>query len=886
LIGHQLAQFRIIDLLGEGGMGAVYRAEDTELGREVAIKVLPEAFVADPERLARFEREAKVLAALDHPNVAGIYQVGRAGEGSEPLHFIAMQLAPGEDLAAVLGRGPLPPEMAIDIALQICEGLEAAHESGIVHRDLKPGNIMVDSESASGLAVKLLDFGLAKPREQAPSDPNMTHSPTLTAHMTGAGTILGTAAYMSPEQARGKLVDKRADIWAFGCVLFEMLTGRRPFEGSDITEVLAAVIRARPEFEALPEAVPKGVRDLIERCLHKEPRSRLRDIGDARTVLEEIRDNPEVHASPAPSQPASRLSTLLPWALVAILAAIGLTRMFAGSDSQDSAPPLRRFSIDLPWQSVPNWTDFGVAISPTGTHIAHNGRVYNRVDAYLRPLDSLDSHPVAPAREAAWMFFSPAGDWMGIVSGTQMSKVPIRGGRAELLANTGELDTYGFSWGTDDDILIGTTLGLHRIPAQGGPIEAVTRVSDFPGEKGHMRPAHLPGGKQALISIMQDEGPPTLGVVELADGSITRLPLNGFAAIYARSGHLIFQQGSTSMAIPFDPESLSIQGDPVPVLEEVELGPYIADDGTMIYVPTRGESNAHLVWVDRKGALTPVPAESLNYSHLDLSNDGETALLNVNSDVYAIDLDRGTRQKLAEGSLFPIFTPDDLSATFRQSPRGITPIGAIVRRAFTGDGSVESLVEGNDTALAIEGDLTPARSTVPTSWNPRTGDLAFFDNASDIWIRKADGSAALFLDSDANERTGRFSPDGRWLAYVSDETGEYQIYVVPYPGPGPRMPVSIEGGLSPIWSPDGTERFYRNGGKLMSVSVTHDPEISFGPPVELFEGPFTLDLMGHQRWDVAPDGQSFLMVENSQDYRIIVVQNWFEELERLVPTKR
>jgi serine/threonine protein kinase len=880
LIGKSLAHFHVTAKLGEGGMGEVYRAQDTSLGREVAIKVLPEAFATDAERLARFEREAKVLASLDHPNIAGIHEVGNA----EGIHFLAMQLAAGETLAEMLSRGPLGPDRSLAIALQIASGLEAAHECGVVHRDLKPGNIMVDAGGAGDLLVKILDFGLAKPSEIASADPNMTQSPTLTAHMTSAGTILGTAAYMSPEQARGLVVDKRADIWAFGCILFEMLTGLRPFIGSDVTEVLAAVIRAEPDLAALPASTPPRVRELIERCLRKNPRSRLRDIGDARTVLEEIgNDSSEMDATPTPAQ--STFARVLPWALASVLAMVALLQFQIGGDSSEPTAPLRRFTIDLPWQSVPNWTDFGVAISPTGTHIAHNGRVYNRVDAYIRPLDSLEARSVAPAREAAWLFFSPAGDWLGLVSGTKLSKVPVRGGQPIALTDLGEFDTYGYSWGDDDVILVGAKGGLVRVPATGGPPEAFTRVDEAAGDVSHLLPFHLPGGRRALVTIIHQEGPPTIGAVDLTDGTVQRLALNGFAAIYAESGHLIFQEGDTSMAVPFDPDSLSIHGNPVPVLENVELGPYIARDGTMIHVQTRGDANAKVVWVDRSGRMESVTGESRNYSHLDLSNDGKTALLNVDADVYAIDIERGTRQKLAEGSLFPIFTPDDRFATFRQSPRAITPIGAIVKVPAGGGGEVELLVESNDAALDIEGDLRPARSTVPTSWNPRTGDLAFFDNASDIWIRQADGTVDRFLDSDANERTGRFSPDGNWLAYVSDETGEYQIYAVPYPGPGSRIAVSIDGGLSPIWSPNGRELLFRNGGKLMSAAVIHEPELSFATPVELFEGPYTLDFMGHQRWDVAPDGDRFLMVENSQDYRIVIVQNWFEELERLVPTK-
>ena len=425
MIGKTLAHFKITGKLGEGGMGEVYRTEDSKLGREVALKVLPVAFAEDQERMSRFAREAQVLASLNHTNIAGIHQV----EEANGIHFLVMELAAGENLAEALARGPIPIEEALPIALQIAEGLEAAHESGVVHRDLKPSNVMVDRESGG---LKLLDFGLAKALESEGSAsaelPALSMSPTLTAQMTQAGVILGTAAYMAPEQARGKAVDKRADIWAFGCLLFEMLTGQQPFPGRDVTEILASIIRSEPDLDSLPLAVPGRLRRLIERCLRKEPRERLRDIGDARIELEEIREH-SGEPDPVTRNPPTRgLGKLLPWALAGLLALVSLGLLFVDQGAEPERPPLRRFAIDLPWHSVPNWTDFVAAISPAGNHIAYNGRVGNRVDAYIRPLDSLEGRPVAPARESAWFFFSPDGQWLGVLNGDQLSKVPVRGG--------------------------------------------------------------------------------------------------------------------------------------------------------------------------------------------------------------------------------------------------------------------------------------------------------------------------------------------------------------------------------------------------------------------------------------------------------------------------
>jgi serine/threonine protein kinase len=884
VIGTTLSHFEITAKLGEGGMGEVYRAADTKLGRQVAIKVLPEAFTQDAERLARFEREAKVLASLNHPNIAAIYSFESAERLGDPpgppVHFLAMELAAGGDLAARLARGPIPVEEALPIALQITEGLEAAHERGIVHRDLKPSNVMVDPATDG---VKLLDFGLAKaldPQASTPSGPEaLSMSPTLTAQMTQAGVILGTAAYMAPEQARGKAVDKRADIWAFGCILFEMLSGEQPYPGRDVTEILAAVIRGEPDLDSLPRSVPSGLRRLIEHCLRKEPRERLRDIGDARNELEEIRDNPSYSDSAAEGPSTGRVGTVVPWALAGLLAVVSLGLAFLPKSTTPQAPPLRRFAIDLPWHSVPNWSDFVAALSPTGEHIAYNGRVYNQVDAYVRSLDSLESRAAAPARESAWFFFSPDGEWLGLMNGDRLSKVPVHGGLPSPLANLKDLQVYGLSWGPNDDILIGTMNGLYRLPAAGGQPEQLSQLDEAAGEVSHLLPSHLPDGEKALVTIFRAEDRPQIAVVDLANGSLSPLPINGVAAVYASSGHLIFRQRSTAMAVPFDLDSLALEGDPTPVLENVESGPWVANDGTMLYIPLRGDSNARLVWTDRTGRATPVDDEPRDYSHLDLASDGQTALLNVGSDVYALDLARGTRQLLASGALFPTFTTDNRHATYRSSE-------GIFRQLADGGGEIEALADSEALALEIGGDIRATGTTVPTSWNSRTGELAFFDDTSDIWILQPDGSARPFLHSPANERTGRFSPDGRWLAYVSDETDEYQVYVVEYPEPGRKMAVSIDGGLSPIWSADGTELFFRNGGKLMAAAVTYEPEIGFAPPVEIFEGPYTLDLMGHQRWDVTPNGESFLMVENGDDFRLVVVQNWFEELERLAPTRQ
>ena len=853
MIGTTLAHFRITAKLGQGGMGEVYRAEDTKLGREVAIKVLPEAVANDPERLARFEREARMLAALDHSNIAAIYGLQEA----EGRKLLIMQLAPGETLAERIDRGPISGEEALPIALQIAKALEAAHEKGIIHRDLKPANVKVTPEGQ----VKVLDFGLAKalePEQTSGGEALLTQSPTLTAQMTQAGVILGTAAYMSPEQVRGHPVDKRADIWAFGCLLFEMLTGESAFGGSETTEILASVLRDDPEMGHLPASLPPRARRIIERCLRKDPLRRLRDIGDARNELLEAAEEPE---KVVPGKERSRWS-LVPWLLCVALGALAAVLFLQGRETSSEAPPVRRFALDLPWQVMPNWFDFEIVISPKGDSIAYNGRDRNRVDAYVRALDSLEARPLADARGLWEMFFSPDGQWLGLFDGKKIVKVSTHGGPPLEMARFENKRVRGMAWGEDGDLLAGTESGLWRIPVAGGPPENLTQPSKE--GLGHYTPSFLPDGWHALFTLWSADTDPQLAIVDLGTGDWNPLSLIGHTGVYSPSGHLVFRQGESLSAVAFDLEDLAVRGDVVPVIENVSIGPRLAADGTLIYVPVRGDSNARLAWLDRTGRPQPIPGERRNYTHLDLSNDGRFALLNVGRDVYVLDLERGSRRLLAEGALFPIWTSDGNRATFSQG-------GGIAWQPADGSSKAELLIEGF--------------RLVPTSWNPESGELAYFDPASDIWTLKPGSEPRAFLSGPANERSGRFSPDGRWLAYVSDETGDYQVYVVPYPGPGPKITVSIDGGLSPIWSADGRELYFRDGGKLMAAAIDFDNELRIGVPDELIDGPYTLDLMGHQRYDVAPDGSGFLMVENSDDFRVVIVQNFTRELERLVPSR-
>ena len=859
--GARLGPYEIQSAIGAGGMGEVYRATDTNLGRRVAIKILPDAFAHDPERVARFEREAKTLASLNHPNIAIIHGL----EKSHGTCALVMELVEGEDLSQRIARGPIPIDEALPIAKQIAEALDAAHEQGVIHRDLKPANIKISPNGT----VKVLDFGLAKVLELDVLNVSTT-SPTITSPlMTGVGVLLGTATYMSPEQARGRAVDTRSDIWAFGCVLFEMLTGSAAFGGDDVAEVLSAVIQLEPAFNRLPRDIPRDLRRLIERCLRKNPSNRLRHIGDARNLLEEIAEAPLTQDLPHGST-RSRWLPIVPWALATVLAAGLVASWTRTSSTPMTGMALRRFTVALPWTEAPNWNDFDVAISPNGTHIAYNCRRGNTVSVCVRALDSLTAQPVADGRDLRAWFFSPDGEWIGLSDDVALAKVSIHGGQPQIIHRWGEAEPVpqGFSWGQDGFILFGTKSGLQRVSASGGTPKAVTTIAERSGVAAHVRPVHLPDGRSALITIVNNDGTEGGALVDLANGSVRDLGVRGQGFVYLSTGWLVFQQGTTVLAAAFDPGDPGHVGDPVPVLDNVRTSPQVARDGTLVYIPTRSDSSAQLVWVDRTGRRTSIVGERRDYTHLDLAPDGRRALVNLDDDnsINVLDLERHTRNLLAHGS-FPIWSRGGDRVTFG----GRT---GLLWASADGSGSAEVLVPS-----------PMENSLVPTSWNPVTGDLAYYDHRSyEIWIRPSAGKPRRFLGAPGRKRSGRFSPDGKLMAFVSDETGEYQVYVTAYPGPGPTVAVSAEGGLSPIWSPDGRELFFRLAGKVMAARVSGGPPLRVDAPVELFDGPYTLDLKGHQREDIAPDGKSFLMVENTDDFRIVIVQNWTDELKRLVPT--
>ena len=563
-----------------------------------------------------------------------------------------------------------------------------------------------------------------------------------------------------------------------------------------------------------------------------------------------------------------RLNSILQALVLLAVGFLVLDQYLFASQGQSSqnTQSVRRFAIDIPWQNMPNWGDFRVRISPQGSHLAYPGSDENRTTINLRPLDSLESITlVSPSADPWSLTFAPDGERLAFfTNGRQLQTVSIRGGQPEeLFEFTTEKFLSGLSWGSDDSILVAGEGGLMRVQASGAGSEFISAAEETDS---YEFPFFLPDGDHALVSIERRGEIPRLAVIDLKMAVTTELPLQGSEPIYSPTGHILFRQGGDLFAAGFDLDSMQVLGQARELATGVASGPRLSEDGTLVYVADRVDGTAGLVWVDRHGVSVPLDTERRDYSHIDLSPDGTRALLNSRGEIHAYDINRGTLNLVTSnsgGGGFPLWHPNGKLATFRR--------GAAIYEKIA-DGSPQQ-----DVLLDID--------AIPTSWSPDGETLVVFDNRSDIWIVPREGEPQPFLDGPNNERTGRFSPDGSLFAYVSDELGEFQVYVTPFPGPGPRIAVSVDGGLSPIWSTEGDELYFRQGSKVLAASVTRASEIDVSTPHELFDGPYTLDLSGHQRYDVAPDGR-FLMVENSKDFRVVVVEGFFEELNRLVPTDR
>jgi eukaryotic-like serine/threonine-protein kinase len=877
----KIGPYEIAGLIGAGGMGEVYRARDTKLGRDVALKVLPESFAREPDRIARFGREAKLLAALDHPNIASIYGFEDSGE----TRALVMQLVDGPTLAERVARGPMPISDVLTIARQIADALEYAHERGIVHRDLKPANVKV----AANDTVKILDFGLAKAVGAQLSASGGPKATTVGRMTTEQGAWFGTPAYMPPEQARAQPVDRRADIWAFGCLLYEMLTGEIAFQGDTTTDTLAAVIRGEPDWSLLPTDTPPALRALLQRCLQKDARQRLRDIGDARIVLEDLatgKSSEAAAASPV-TPPISRGALALGFAAVAI--AVVATWELKPSPPQSSRPVVR-FTIDLPpGQHLATEGASALAISPDGSLLAYVATASEREvqQIYLRAMATGDVRPVAGTEGATRPFFSPDGQWLGFFAAGKLKKILTSGGVAQPLVDSWEAG--GGSWGSGGKIVFSpkTSDRLDEVPEQGG---AARPLSEGAADAGSFSPEYLPNHNAVLFAQFT----PSSAILVQSIAGAPRVLVEGPAVTaphYVSSGHLVYAQAGKLMAAPFDARRLEVTGSAVPVVSSVLQWPEIippvqysvSGTGTLVYVSgTASSLGADLVWVDRSGAETPLHAPVRNYDQPRISPDGGRIAVQVNdnalSELWLYDVGSGASLRFPlEGSIngAPVWTPDGKRIAYFSNREGP---GRTFWQLADGGGALERLTTGD-----IE---------LPFSWSHDGKILATVDTWKNSAIR------LLHIDDRQRERFSsdapayydapQFSPDGHWISYVSTEGGRRAIYVEPYPGNGAKREISSDGATEPLWSPTGREIFYRVGDKLMAVDVVTEPSFSIGKPHELFERHYLPNTNGYDRpnYDVSSDGQRFLMVklvtERADPTRIEVVLNWTEELKRLV----
>jgi serine/threonine-protein kinase len=881
--GVHIGPYDIVDLLGEGGMGVVYRARDAKLNRDVALKVLPDTLAGDPDRLARFQREAQVLAALNHPNIAHIYGL----EG----HAIVMELVEGPTLADLLAAGALSPPDALPIARQIAEALEAAHEQGIIHRDLKPANVKVRPDGT----VKVLDFGLAKALDPAAaSGVQAMNSPTLTARATQLGVILGTAAYMAPEQAKGKALDRRADIWAFGVVVFEMLTGRLMFGGETVTDIIAAVVTRDPDWASLPASTPPRLRRLLERCLDRDVKTRLRDIGEARVEIARIAAgaaDPVAVSGPAllPAAATALWRRALPWALAGVTGAalvVSLVLWPPWRAAAAHAPlhlslilppsqPLSRFDADS------NNPHPSLALSPDGARLVYVADQDGAPILVIRELTQHEATPIQGTEGANSPFFSPDGLWVGFFASGKLKKVALSGGAPVILAEFATI--RGAAWGADDTIIVSPGLysGLARVAD--GALQPFTTLDQAAGERAHRWPDVLPGGRAVLYTVGTGGSFDDAHIVaQTMDGKIRRTVIEGGTCPrYVPTGHIVYVHAGSLWAVSFDAAALEVRGTPVKVLDGVATEGdgsaqfAFSNAGTLVAMTgVAARVGSTIVWVSRSGAISPVASTARNYDDLELSRDGRRLAVTADTkEGLIIDLARDTPLQLVSGRrVFSMsWMPDDRSVAFASEKTGGWNLYS--KRADGGEEEKELFPAG------------PSRTRA--AWSP-DGKFMIFTvddskTASDLWVAAAgETTSRPLVRTPADESDGRVAPNNQFFAYMVIDAGVSQVFVRPFPTGDTQWPVSVKGASSPRWSRDGRELFYREGGKLMSVPVRFSPSFEAGKPQVVLEesyAPYDVDLTGQRFVMARPVGVRAAIT------RLDVITDWFAELQQRMRVK-
>jgi len=884
----KLAHYTIVCKIGAGGMGEVYRARDSRLNREVAIKLLPAAFARDTERLRRFEQEARATSALNHPNILTIYDIGT----HEGTPFIVAELLEGEELRELLDDGPLPTRKALDYAQQVALGLAAAHEKTIVHRDLKPENLFVTHDGR----VKILDFGLAKLKPQ--QNDFVSSEIETQKQITDPGTVMGTAGYMSPEQVRGHDADHRSDIFSFGSILYEMLSGQRAFRRETMAETMTAILKEDPtELSEAGTKIPVSIERIVRRCLEKKPERRFQTASDLGFAIESL-------STPSDSQPAAQVDTavVLPrlrrgrrlavaGALLAVLIlAVGAFLLGRSRAGPGVPAAVSRATISLATPlALGKYCPLGVgrtaiALSPDGSLLVYAGEQNGKSQLFARPLDSFDGRPI-PGTEGAYApFFSPDGRWIAFFAANTLQKVSLQGGQPVTLSES--RTSHGGAWGPDDTILFADGEGtrLVRISAAGGEPKTVATLGELnQGDWGFSNPEFLPDGDTALVTVWRTNNPDNyrIGVLSLKTGKLRIVVDGGVNAHYLSTGYLVYARAATLIAAPFDVRTATVTGPGVALIENVRSEEWgsvqytLAHDGALVYVSGGPAWIGKLVWADRTGATTPIAAPARAYQNLSLSPDGQRVALELSEatrDIYLFEFARGGLIR---------FTNDGENGCPRWTPNG-KQVTFWRRKAGGFDVISKAIDSGSETMF-----MSRATGEIQ-SWSPDGKTLVFMRNTPetslDLWMKSGDQPPRPWLVTPFRELLAAFSRDGKYVAYTSDESGQYEIYVRPASGEGAKWQISSEGGEEPLWSKDGRELFYRNGPKWMAADVTTDPQFKAGTPHMLFEGPY-LNVPGVS-YDVAADGR-FLMLEESfkqpPTVQLQAIFNWAEEVKRRVP---
>jgi eukaryotic-like serine/threonine-protein kinase len=881
--GAKLGPYEILSAIGAGGMGQVYRARDSKLGRDVAVKVLLEVFAHDSDRMARFQREAKVLASLNHPNIASVYGL----EDSTNIRALVMELVEGSTLQDRIQVGPIPLDEVLSIAKQIAEALEYAHDRGIIHRDLKPANVKVTSEDA----VKVLDFGLAKALADDPGSSDVDTSPTLSRMPTRAGVLLGTAAYMSPEQAKSKSVDRRADVWAFGCVLYEMLTGKKAFPGDSVADTLAAVIKEEPDWSRLPSFTPARVRGLLQRCLKKDAKQRLQAIGDARVAIDEI-----VAGSPEDTSLVVSRGTRpwVAWSACAVACTMALTVAFAHfRENSPAQPRVVRFQIPLPENPVLQTTG-AFAVSPDGQQLVFPAVGPDGVSRlWVRALDSLEVRALQGTESSdALAFWAPNSHFVAFSSAGKLKKVNVSGGPAETLCDIPG-NAIGGSWNSDGVIIFGQYPGVvMQVSAAGGLPSPLTALDPSQGEIAHTIPSFLPDGRHFIY--LRDSGTSTgTGVsvgsldVRPKEQSTKRIVASDVGPVYAPSadlnlGQLLFMRNGTLIAQTFDARRLELSGEAITVAEQLgtflDYGFYSASTNGVLVYRSKGSGNSQLISFDRQGKVLRTAVVAGDYHTLAVSPDGTRAAVGGYGESFRLlDLSRGTSTQFTFGrsGAYGVWSPDGSRVVFA-----------------SGDNLYQKLASGEKEEELL---LATKEDKIPTSWS-RDGRFLLYTvlaerSKGDLWVLPLEGGRKPmpFLRTGSNEEEGHFSADGRFVAYSSDESGRDEIYVhafapdsVTSSDDGGKWLISNDGGVEPRWRGDGRELYYITpDGSLMSVAVTTRPALQVGVAKVLFRTPTHSVAFDPTEWDLSPDGRRFTFAVRPAQSKVpfTIVLNWQARLK-------